>query len=332
MTVAALQSGLQLNSIDDYLGPGATRFFGSGYRRVSYGWHDLEAGGPSDSHVRALAAVRYPTDWSKKQNAVQLRPHLSTIDAMILGVRSAELCLLRQHELDPRQRCTAWLRKLAINAASAPYEDGLDQFQVEARLNTTIQAPNRLDRWLSTFDGRVANMNVRSEIEHPLPDDASSHRVTADSAPRGLYGEGYRHTSQSIEDIKIHTTAGRAEALVRVDAARREAALGEGLEAYYRPSVSPIDSFVVSLQLGQVLLYEMDRMTRADSNTLWMRHTIITTKTPYRPADRPFAATVHLEDARLVNMRGASWRTATIVGDTQGIRTRCAVAHQLTVH
>jgi len=331
MSVAALQSGLQLSSIDDYLGPGATRFFGSGYRRVSYGWHDLETGAPS-GNVRAVAAVKYPTDWSKKQSATPLRPHLSTIDAMILGVRSAELCLLRQHELDPRQRCTAWLRKLAINAASAPYEDGLDRFQVEASLNTTLQAPNRLDRWLSSFDCRVANMNVRCEIEHPLPDDASSRRITTDSEPRGLYGEGYRHPSQAIEDIKIHTPAGRAEAVVRVDAASREAALGEGLEAYYRPSVSPIDSFVVSLQLGQVLLYEMDRMTRAESNTLWMRHTSITTKTPYRPADRPFAATVHLEDSRLVNMRGASWRTATIVGEMRGIHTRCAVAHQLTVH
>lgn len=329
MTAVAVASGLPVGSIDDYLGPGATRFFGSGYRRVRYGWHDLELGGPGGGHVRAEAGVRYPDDWSTKREAVQLRPHLSTIDAMILGARSAELCLVQQHGLDLRQRRAAWLRKLEINAAGAPYEDGLDRFPVEARLDTTSHAHDGQDRWSSSFDGRVANMKVRCEIEHELPDGADRGRVTADIGARGLYGEGYRYPSQTIEEIAIDMPAERAEAVVRIDAANREAALGEGLEAYYRPSVSAIDSFVISLQLGQVLLYELDRMTRAESNTLWMRHTSITTQTPYRPADRPFAVAVRLEDSRLVTLRGASWRTATIVGDTQGIHTRCAVAHQL---
>jgi hypothetical protein len=331
MTVAALTSGLQFSSIDDYLGPGATRFFGSGYRRVSYGWHDFEVGGPGGSHVRAAASVSYPTDWSKKRDAVQLRPHLSTIDAMILGTRSAELCLVRRHGLDLRQRRAAWLRKLEINAAATPYEDGLDKLPVEAKLNTTQKAHDGMDRWVSSFDCRVANMKVRCEIEHELPDHGDSGRIVADIGSRGLYGEGYRHPSQAIEDITIHLPDERAEAVVRVDVGCRETALGEGLEAYYRPSVSAIDSFVVSLQLGQVLLYELDGMTRVNSNTLWMRHTSITTDTPYRPADRPFAVEVHLEDSRLVNLRDATWRTATIVGETQGVLTRCAVAHQLSV-
>src|ERR1700759_3650313 len=102
MTATASMGGLQFSSIDDYLGPGAARFFGSGYRRVSYGWNGLEVGDPSGSSMRAAGAVVYPADWSRKRDAVQLRPHLSTIDAMILGTSSAELCLVRQHGLDLR--------------------------------------------------------------------------------------------------------------------------------------------------------------------------------------------------------------------------------------
>src|SRR4029079_843127 len=59
-TVAALMSGWQFSSIDDYLGPGATRFFGSGYRRVRYGWHDLEAGGPTRGTIPPEAGGEYP--------------------------------------------------------------------------------------------------------------------------------------------------------------------------------------------------------------------------------------------------------------------------------
>ena len=90
-----------------------------------------------------------------------------------------------------------------------------------------------------------------------------------------------------------------------------------------------IDSFVISLQLGQVLLYELDELTRAGSETLWMRQTTIVADTPYRPAAGAIPVAAALHDSRLVTARGARWRTAAIVGRTQGLTTRCAVAHQL---
>jgi hypothetical protein len=60
-----------------------------------------------------------------------------------------------------------------------------------------------------------------------------------------------------------------------------------------------------------------------------MRHTTIEATTPFRPALAPVAASVSLEDSRLLTARGGTWRTATIVGHSPGLRTRCAVAHEL---
>ncbi len=341
MQTRSITSELYLDSVDEYLGPAESRFFGSGYRRVRYVVRDLAMDHHSAQHesggsvpLRATVGVVYPTDWSSKSAHVELRPHLSTVDALILGVRLSETCLEHATDMDDRLRRTAWLRRVDIKAGSEPNEEGLDAVAVEAVLRETTAAPDTMGGHISVVDCRIGNMTVRCEVEHGVG-PASSGRGTAagsvSSAPLRRYGDGYQHQSQLVEKVRIDPASQHAEALVTVDPAPGQGLLGDGLEAQYHPSVSMVDSFVVSLQLGQVLLYELDRFPRAESNTLWMRHTSITRDTPHRSAADPFEATASLVDARLLRTAGGIWRTATIVGDCQGVRTRCAVTHQLPI-
>jgi hypothetical protein len=325
-------------SIDDYLGPAEGRFFGHGYRRVHYDLADgvtVDGGG-----VHARVGVSYPADWSRKAGAADRVPHLSTLDALILGARFAETALHTAYGLDAAQTRRAWLRRVDIRAGNTPYERGLDAVAVAARVAGTEPAPCSLCGHRSTVDVRVGNMTLRCEIEH----EAVHGRPPAqrdgggDGSGARLYGDGFRDRSAEIADLAIAGVESRARAAVTLAsyaAARgacgpgRMARPADGLEAHYQPSLSMIESFVVSLQLGQVLLYELDGVARADSNTLWMRHTTIEATTPFRPAVAPVAATVSLQDSRRLTARGGTWRTATIVGHSPGLRTRCAVAHEL---
>src|SRR3954447_1017177 len=121
----------RLGSIDDYLGPSTGRFFGNGYRRVRYRdrsvAHDAAAGTPT----RARVGIEYPIDWSVKARSTPLRPHLSTIDALVLAANVAECHLGRIHTLSVEQRRRAWLRRVTIRAAATPFESGLDELPVE---------------------------------------------------------------------------------------------------------------------------------------------------------------------------------------------------------
>jgi hypothetical protein len=91
-----------------------------------------------------------------------------------------------------------------------------------------------------------------------------------------------------------------------------------------------VDSFAVTLQLGQVLLYAVDGTSRGASSTLWMRHTTITAvQARARPVGGRFDTTTMLQDSRRLDANGGTWRTAAITGDCLGVRTRCAVTHRL---
>lgn len=278
-------------SIDDYLGPASGRFFGGGYRRVTYRLHTSERSrGAGEERLRATAAIAYPADWSRKATATPLKPHLSTLDALIVGAESV--------------RPAGWLRRVDIRAGALPYEEGLDRVPIDAR----VQPSAATGADVSLVECRIGNMQVRSEV-----------RETTQSAADAGLGHYANHT-QAVADLAVDLDALGADA---------EVSLGSADSAGGGRPVTMVDAFVVALQVGQVLLYELDGVDRARSNTLWMRRTTMSRATaPSRTPDR-FRIRASLEGASLVHARGGRWRTATIVADCHGVQTRCAVAHEL---
>jgi hypothetical protein len=107
----------------------------------------------------------------------------------------------------------------------------------------------------------------------------------------------------------------------------------EGVEGGFQPLTTLIDCFVGSLQLAQILLYELDGIHRAVSNTLWMRQTVLEAARPQAPGpeghDGPRQLTTTLADPTVLTKDGTNWRTAEILGRLDGVSLRCAVAHQL---
>jgi hypothetical protein len=322
---------LLIGAIDDYLGPSATRFFGAGYRRVDYDVHGVELANTDDGRaiLRAGVAIRYPTDWSTKGDRTDLRPHLSTIDAIILAVRAAEFRVRHSFGLTPTQQARIWLRRVDIKAPTRPVEDTLRSLIVTATHTATLPEHGRL---VSTYDCRVETMRVRVELVH----DSGEPVVGTDldllfgAGYPGLYGGGFRYQSQRVDGAVVDVAAQRASASVLIDSPPDHPALAGGLESAHGPVVSMVDSFAVTLQLGQVLLYAVDGTSRGASSTLWMRHTTITAvQARARPVGGRFDTTTMLQDSRRLDANGGTWRTAAITGDCLGVRTRCAVTHRL---
>lgn len=316
------------DSVEDLLGPAERRFFGNGYRRIGQSLENLAFDTTADGRpLSAVAAVTYPEDWSRKRDDVILRPHLSTIDALIFGARLAEHVVADRHGLSAAQRGTAWLRRVEIKAGGKPDESGLDALPARAALLGASAEDTEPGRLVSTVECRVGAMTLRVEIDHDDTADGTDPAAGADPAPTA-YHDGYRLRTQAITSVELDDDAlgVRADAVVEASA---DVPAGAGLESAYEPSVSLIDAFVVALQLGQILLYQLDGVERGTSNTLWMRKTAITTSTPHRPADRPYPVAARLADPLVVQARGGSWRTGEIVCDVAGVLVRCAVTHQL---
>lgn len=331
-----LMSPLQLSSsIDDLLGPSESRFFGSGYRRVGQRISRLSW---DEEHqmLNAVAGVLYPVDWSVKQQAAKLAPHLSTIDALLFAAQLAEAALTARHGLTAGQRRAAWLRKVEIRAGAAPQEQGLTSFPVSAELKASPVAPQDAATLVSLVVCRIGQMTVRCTVEHAAGTGAGAAVDDDMLGPVGQrpYGTGYRAYRQSMTDLRVdaHGLVPTVAGQVAVRPALGEAIGSDGLEGAYQPGMTLVDAFVIALQFGQVLLYELDSVARADSNTLWMRRTVLESSRPDRPAAVAAPVTAILDNAKIVQAQGADWRNADIVAETGGVRVLCSVTHKLPEH
>ncbi|MFI1470007.1 AvrD family protein [Streptomyces wuyuanensis] len=343
---------LRLDNVSDYLGAPERRFFGEGYKRAQHRLTDLAVhtapeDGPDAGEgaplVTATAVVDYPADWSRK-GSVDQKPHLSTIDVLLLGVRLTEALLGDHRGLTGAELRNSWIRRARIKAGAAPVEDGLSGFPVSARLGSEAASPDP-GRTVSVVDARVGALTVRIELDHPdVRRGADAGTVHDGSGPepgdvpgqplRRPFGEGYRKRRQSIEHVVVGTGRDTAGAVVRLEARDEAAGPGEGTEGGHQPSAGLIDAFVVALQLGQVMLYELDQVDRADSHTLWMRSTLFEASTPHRPLAAqdggPLPVTAELRNATVLRSRsGETWRRADIVAELAGIGVVCSVAHRL---
>lgn len=334
MTTMATQ--LSLSSIDDYLGPGETRFFSRGYRRTDALVDDVVITPTDDAErdVQATVTVEYPSDWSKKKSGVDLPPHLSTVDMLVLGTQLSEAYLAHTYGLAEPTRRNMWLRRVTLKAGSTPQEE-LAGMPAQVTCRETEAVPDSPDRFLSVLDCSVGVMQARCEIEHPIIQrvaTAGSYGSIEDilgaAAPR-YYGEGFKFRRQLIEDVQVDMDQLRAGAAVQIEPTQQGHPAGEGIEGAYQPSVSLVDCFVVNLQMAQVLMYEMDSLTRENSNTLWMIQTILEAEHPDRPPVAPMEARTAIAAKHRLKLRGGTWRNADIEGELGGVTMRASFAHAL---
>jgi hypothetical protein len=327
-------ANLLLPGVEDYLGPAEKRFFGRGFRRVRYTMDNPRVG-VDNGDVRAdvTLGVHYPSDWSRK-DAEDLRPHLSTLDAIILNGRMIELCLAGALGLTGAGLGRARIRRTRITAGGRPQED-LTALETVTVLRPSV-VPVGSERAMSTARTAIGTMLVHSEVEHDPVDTVtgpSDHDVSVDLAGPArarYYGQAFAVRGQSIRDVQVDREQLRAEALLDVVDEEPVPAL-TGLEAAHHPMVTTVDVFVTALQLAQVMLYDLDGMSRAGSNTLWMRQTLLEYADggPGPAAREGVRVVTELANLDLLPMKAATWRTADIVAEAAGLRLRCSVTHRL---
>lgn len=311
--------------IDDHLGPRAGRYFGEGYRRVPHRLRDVRVAG---GHITARAGATYPSDWSRKGDEAR-RPHLSTVDVLVFAAWLAELHLAHALGLDPGRRREAVLSRVTIRAGSRPVEERLDDVPVSAAVAGGSPPGTRR---ATALDCRVGALTARCDVHHDPGVPRAVPGSYADAAEllgpdeNRFYGAGFRARTLLVTDLALASDGPAARADV---VAGGEVPTG-GLDGASAAAASFVDALVVGIQLGQVLLYRLDGVARADTATLWMRRTVLERVGPARALSGAEPATAALARGRLLaDARGRVWRCADVVARFGGIALRCSVAHAL---
>ncbi|MBM9507093.1 AvrD family protein [Actinacidiphila acididurans] len=342
-------TGVRYEDIDATLGDRNGRFFGEGYKRIRHRVTDLTvappgAAAPAPDGVpgaaaegggwaTAAASLRYPGDWSTKAHRMDLRPHLSTIDTLLLGIRMSEAYLGHTFGADAGERRRMWLRSFGMRAGARPQED-LDAFRLGLRAQPAVPAAGTLGGHLSTVHTTCGSLRMSAEVDHPVgePTTVPGH-YGAESDLLGpdesrYFCGGYRHRSQYLRDVRVEPDGSLVRASVSVtdDTDRLPR---DGFGGLYQPSLSVVDAITVLAQLAQVLIYQQDGVDRAESETLWMRSVDMDSATPYQPMPYSFVATLRIVRTKQLRRGDGVWRMTDVAGDLLGFNVRGSLAHRL---
>ncbi|ALV47803.1 hypothetical protein MB46_19965 (plasmid) [Arthrobacter alpinus] len=318
-------------SIDDLLGDGSSRFFSQGYKSTNPNLHELAVSHTaSESLLTAYASLEMRGVWSVKGSSDQT-PHLGTTDVLVLACRMAEALLASRYS--PEILPEAYLKSVIISGGREPVEGALSRIECQGKLEGSKNGNS------STLRFSVASMNAVLEVSHDSTElglasvQSPSEDALVGASEKRLYGDLWSGRKVLLEDVQLKSANEDANARLSFEQEFSPGSLGDlrGLEAEYPHDLSALEYFVSTLQLGQALLYRLDSMERADSNTLWMRRTHITFNRPkhHEASWSETGLNVRLDRSRLVLRDGESWRCADIVGTHDVGEVVCSVAHRL---
>ncbi|MHA4819717.1 AvrD family protein [Streptomyces aculeolatus] len=319
---------LEFASIDDFLGPRDSRFLGEGFKRVEHSLTDLtiSPGAAGAAGIEAMAHLAMPDAWSRKGEHQQ-KPHLSSIDVMLFAAQLTGLYAAHTYTLGPGARFE--VRSVDMRAGSSPDEEGLEKFPVSGRL---VTAETGGETWSTTLDCRVGSLSARVHAVHGAGHRAGGTRKTyhlAQELPGPWNDRPYGVPCGARQQLLtgVHVTGDGEESL---QASARVALIPDGAEAVRDDArATMLDAFLVAMQLGQVLLYTLDGLDRAESNNLWMRRASITAGASAPPVRGDDAVTARLKQARVLPSASGTWRSAELSGALHGIQARASVVHLL---
>jgi hypothetical protein len=331
--VLNIQKDTRGNHIDDYLGPSAYRYFGSGHKRVSQrisrlAWTPATAMTEStwiDAH--GTAEIIYPATWSSKSHNATDSAHVSTIDALVLSLRLVETFLAAGLGLTAEQISRAWLRRYVMRPGSRPHTDVRN---VPLRMTKGESHPSDPSPgWTSTeFVCAVGGIKVRCHVEHEAG-EAPSMGAPLPLTAAPYHGGGYRFRTHEITGVALAPAAGSIGATVRVgDTVQTHAGAGE-LAAGYQPALTMLDATIVYAQLGQVLMYSLDELSRGDTNTLWMRAVDMARSGPDSPLLEPMSCASTVTRSSVLDLAGGQWRVCAMRGSMANTTVTYSLGHRL---
>lgn len=317
------QAATDLTGFDVLLGPAGRRYFGTGYRGVDYGFADTRV---RAGRVAATAAVSYPRGWSLKESEPERKPHLGTLDTVVLAAGAAEALLAGAVGLDAGRIRRSWVESLDIRAGTAPFEE-LARVPVELSVAQSSPGPGS-DLVRTSVGGRIGGMSVSMTLCHEPPGQAPAAGTPAGGGLIRLRPQSdlFRGTEHASSGIRI------AEGLDEVTAVHRlrpaTDAVAEGLGAAHWPSPTAVDAIVLSSQMAQVLIYRRQGLSREATRTLWMRRVSYrATEAPECRSECEWDATLGLVSQKVFRVSGemlSSVRVVATLGRVIGLEADLA--------
>ncbi|MGX7048713.1 AvrD family protein [Pseudolactococcus piscium] len=237
--------------VDKILGNYNERYFGLGHKQTTYSEiFDLhEEAGDFIGYV----ALHQDSCWSKKKDVV-VTPHLSSLDGIVLAVLMVEKYL---------EKMAPWLsldsllvESFEIKAGATPIED-LNRIPVKLK---------KMYQDKETYAATIHILNMKINLSLRRYDlDLVAPETESDISYVATHLKSMTHDLTNIDLL--------SEKYANCDVVRQciSKPIYSGISSRYSASISIFEWLIIVSQFAQVMAYNFDKITRCDSDTLWMR-------------------------------------------------------------
>lgn len=320
-----LEEGWRPRTLESVLGPSHGRFFGEGYRGVRHKLHIAPAGTEGEN-VGWLAQVTYPTGWSRDEDGKSRRPHLSTVDAVVLPLMALSSLGRRDDAATKYER--AYVSRIDLRAGDVPWLD-LDAVPVSLHREES-EAPMQgrgVQRFRTTTGNLGASIWIVNESPPGCPRLARGELIAADV--RGVYDDLYRSTQVNSTLTAYEPERGRLIATHHFDPGGPPSRHHTGIESGFWPALSVVDYLVTLGQLSQALIQLRHGGGRA--GTLWMRRMTIRFERSPEALPAIFESSMTIDRDHLIERHGRRYRNIVIDARTSnGVHIEARLAHEET--
>lgn len=299
--------------VDKILGNYDERYFGLGHKQTTYSEiFDIHE---TDGNFIGYVALRQDSCWSKKKNIVAT-PHLSSLDGIVLAVLMVEKYL---------EKMAPWLSLETLLVESFEIKAGATPIEDLSRIPVKLKKMNQ-DKETYTATIHILSMKInlslrQYDLDLVVPENESNISYVA------THLKSLTHDLTNIDLL--------SEKYANCDIVREciSKPSYSGVSSCYSASVSIFEWLIIVSQLAQVMAYNFDKITRCDSDTLWMRTIKAEIKKPL-PYTKPLLVIGEIVKSTSLKRGEDEWRILEMQGGTIGedVIFSGNIAHKIPTH
>jgi hypothetical protein len=302
--------------IEDILGAKKDRYCSNGFRNVRYSFANIVF---SDRILKGEISVDFSKKWSSKKNSQQM-PHLGTAEYVSIAILMIELYLRLVMGFDSREIAVSWVKQMKLKSMPKINRKKIQPFHICQQKEKDGQ---------STFEILTGHMLTHVIIAHP---QRHIHTINpyfnfADylsGLHRSFYYEGYKEVNHDVHNVQINSAGYEASGDIPIQPAGNKL---NGIGSAYYPAMDIVSFILVSGQLIQALLYNLDNMRREDSGNMWLRRLYLRYPSPLSPNN--LTEHIRCETFKKIPFNGQIWRVADISIRMGTIEAMFNMTHQI---
>ena len=307
-----------IENVVDYLGTEEERYFSNGFKHIYFDYGSLCYCYQNKLFMGEITPCH---KWSNKKKR---HLHLGTVEYIVISSMICEKILLGEYLLSPERISSCWISGIKVKIQSCIDLSESEGIKFCGKLISTERSFLTDDNeYVSFFEIKINNTLIKMWINHPVLLNELPCKFYPNINESNIYYDGYKMRKHLIRNILLNEKQMSCTASIQIENHYFEK-LGIGTQ--YN-GLLLTDIVLISGQLLQVLLFNMEKIDRKKANNIWLKQFEVSIRKPNVELD--YDARLFLEDVKILSKGNEKWKSIRLKSELGDISSDIKVVSQI---